>query len=34
MIPTLAAIMCEQRDLPPPDESAGKRQEEYRSILY
>jgi PPOX class probable FMN-dependent enzyme len=33
-IPTLAAIMCEQRDLPPPDESGGKRQEEYRSILY
>lgn len=33
-IPTLAAIMCEQKDLPPPDESGGKRQEEYRSRLY
>ena len=33
-IPTLRAIMCEQKDLPPPDESPGKRQEEYRSTLY
>ena len=33
-VPTLRAIMCEQKDLPPPDESQGKRQEEYRSILY
>ncbi len=33
-IPTLRAIMCEQKDLPPPDESQGKRQEEYRSRLY
>jgi PPOX class probable FMN-dependent enzyme len=33
-IPTLAAIMCEQKDLPPPDESEGKRNEEYRTRLY
>ena len=33
-VPTLRAIMCEQKDLPPPDESQGKRQEEYRSTLY
>jgi uncharacterized protein len=33
-IPSLGAIMCEQKDLPPPDESQGKRQEEYRSVLY
>lgn len=33
-IPTLGAIMCEQKDLPPPDESAGKRNEEYRKVLY
>ena len=33
-VPTLHAIMCEQKDLPPPDESQGKRQEEYRSVLY
>lgn len=33
-VPTLRAIMCEQKDLPPPDESQGKRQEEYRSLLY
>lgn len=33
-IPTLAAIMAEQKNLPAPDESTGKRQEEYRSILY
>lgn len=33
-IPTLAAIWNEQKDLPPPDESQGKRQEEYRKTLY
>lgn len=33
-IPTLGAIMCEQKDLPPPDETQGKRQEQYRSVLY
>lgn len=33
-IPTLGAIMCEQKELPPPDESQGKRQEEYRNYLY
>jgi PPOX class probable FMN-dependent enzyme len=33
-VPTLRAISCEQKDLPPPDESQGKRQEEYRSVLY
>lgn len=33
-VPTLRAIMCEQKDLPPPDESQGKRREEYRSVLY
>ena len=33
-IPTLGAIWCEQKELPPPDESQGKRQEEYRSPLY
>lgn len=33
-VPTLRAIMAEQKDLPPPDESQGKRQEEYRSVLY
>jgi PPOX class probable FMN-dependent enzyme len=32
-IPTLQAIACEQKDLPPPDESAGKRNEEYRTRL-
>ena len=32
-VPTLAAISCELKDLPPPDESAGKRQEEYRTRL-
>lgn len=34
MIPTLAAMMAEQANEPPPDESAGKRTEEYRTILY
>ncbi len=33
-IPTLGAIMCEQKDLPAPDESQGKRREEYRNVLY
>ncbi len=33
-VPTLRAIMCEQKDMPAPDESQGKRQEEYRSVLY
>lgn len=33
-VPTLAAIMREQKGLPPPDESQGKRQESYRSTLY
>ncbi len=33
-IPTLGAIMCEQKERPAPDESSGKRQEEYRSKLY
>ena len=33
-VPTLRAIWNEQKDLPPPDESQGKRQEEYRSVLY
>ena len=33
-VPTTAAIRSEQRSLPPPDESAGKRREEYRATLY
>jgi PPOX class probable FMN-dependent enzyme len=33
-VPTLAAICAEQKDLPAPDESAGKRQEEYRTRLF
>lgn len=33
-IPTTAAIVSEQRSLPAPDESAGKRREEYRATLY
>ncbi len=33
-IPSLAAIMAEQKKLPAPDESCGKRQEEYRKTLY
>jgi len=32
-IPTTARITSEQRNLPPPDESAGKRMEEYRKSL-
>ena len=33
-VPTLAQMWNEQKHLPPPDESAGKRQEEYRQRLY
>jgi PPOX class probable FMN-dependent enzyme len=34
-VPTLAAIMAEQKHYPKPDESAGnKRNEEYRQVLY
>jgi len=33
-IPSLAAIMAEQKKWPAPDESCGKRQEEYRKTLY
>lgn len=33
-IPSLAAIMAEQKQLPAPDESGGKRREEYRKTLY
>jgi PPOX class probable FMN-dependent enzyme len=33
-VPTLGAIMAEQKNLPPPDESHGKRQEDYRRTLY
>jgi PPOX class probable FMN-dependent enzyme len=33
-IPTLAAIMAEQKQLAAPDESEGKRNEEYRKVLY
>lgn len=33
-IPTMVAINAEQKNLPPPDESEGKRNEEYRTRLY
>ena len=33
-IPTLAAMLSEQKHLDPPDESHGKRNEEYRKVLY
>lgn len=33
-IPTLQAMLAEQKHLDPPDESAGKRNEEYRQVLY
>jgi uncharacterized protein len=34
-IPTLAAMLAEQKNLPAPDEGHGnKRNEEYRSVLY
>lgn len=32
-VPTMARIASEQRNEPPPDESAGKRTEEYRTRL-
>lgn len=33
-IPTLMAMLSEQKDLDAPDESEGKRNEEYRQVLY
>ncbi|HVL25597.1 MAG TPA: pyridoxamine 5'-phosphate oxidase family protein [Thermomicrobiales bacterium] len=33
-IPSMAAIRAEQKCLPAPDESAGKRNEDYRKTLY
>jgi PPOX class probable FMN-dependent enzyme len=33
-IPTMRAINCEQREMPLPDESQDKRNEEYRSRLF
>ncbi len=33
LVPTLHAMMCEQKDMPAPDETSGKRQEEYRQFL-
>ena len=33
-IPTLAAMLAEQKHLEAPDESTGKRNEEYRQVLY
>ena len=33
-IPTISAMAAEQKGYPPPDESQGKRQEEYRKVLY
>ena len=33
-IPTLMAMLSEQKNLQPPDESQGKRNEEYRKVLY
>lgn len=33
-IPTLQAMLAEQKDMDPPDESVGKRNEEYRQVLY
>ena len=33
-IPTIAAMAAEQKGWEPPDESQGKRQEEYRKVLY
>lgn len=32
-VPTLSAIYCQQKNLPAPDESGGKRQEDYRNEL-
>lgn len=34
VIPTLMAMLSEQKNLPPPDESEGKRNEDYRKVLY
>ena len=33
-IPTISAMGAEQKGWEPPDESQGKRQEEYRKVLY
>lgn len=33
-IPTLMAMLSEQKNLDPPDESQGKRNEDYRKVLY
>lgn len=33
-IPTLMAMLSEQKNLTPPDESQGKRNEDYRKVLY
>lgn len=33
-VPTLAAMIAEQARMEPPDERAGKRNEDYRTILY
>ncbi len=33
-VPTLMAMLSEQKNLQPPDESEGKRNEEYRQVLY
>jgi len=33
-VPTLMAMLSEQKHLQPPDESQGKRNEEYRKVLY
>lgn len=33
-IPTLMAMLSEQKNLTPPDESQGKRNEDYRQVLY
>lgn len=33
-VPTLMAMLSEQKNLQPPDESEGKRNEEYRKVLY
>ncbi len=33
-IPTIGAMIAEQKGYEPPDESQGKRQEEYRKFLY
>jgi PPOX class probable FMN-dependent enzyme len=33
-IPTIGAMIAEQKGWEPPDETQGKRQEEYRKVLY